>query len=569
VTDLPDPAPAASPPPDPGASPPDLGRAGRAPVLAAILSAIVPGAGQAYERRFAAAALFLLPVAVLALAAGVAVGASSLPALAGSLLAPGALTSILVLDVALLAWRILAVVDAWRGARPTTGASVAVGVEGAVNADDGATTGRPAGMRAAPRHRARTALGVVALVAILVFVSVPHAVAGWYATAASTAVGEIFTEADSDPLAGLGAGESPGSTLPGDAAAIATAAPTTTPTATIAPTPPPTPLGSYGPAALPPTPTPQPTPTPPPTPEPLMSRVNVLLLGIDSGPGRNQALTDTMIVVSLDPVGNTVSMMSIPRDTVNAPLGDGAAYQPKLNSLLAYATRNPGAFPGRKPIRVLKDTIGEMVGQTIDYYASADLPGFIKVVDAIGGVGVYVKEALADYRYKEYGFRGFFIDAGCHHMDGKTALAYARIRYSVGQNDFTRASRQQQVLVAARDQVVRKGLLLDIPALFGALGKTIRTDLPQDLAPRLAEFAAGIDARDVTQAVVQPPLVGYGHNAYGSVLIPDLAAIRAVADGLFSATGTKPVGWPPPANPTPTPDPAQAKAPRPTPLACK
>lgn len=300
-----------------------------------------------------------------------------------------------------------------------------------------------------------------------------------------------------------------------------------------------------------------------------MSRVNVLLLGIDSGPGRNQALTDTMIVVSLDPVGNTVSMMSIPRDTVNAPLGDGAAYQPKLNSLLAYATRNPGAFPGRKPIRVLKDTIGEMVGQTIDYYASVDLPGFIKVVDAIGGVGVYVKEALADYRYKEYGFRGFFIDAGCHHMDGKTALAYARIRYSVGQNDFTRASRQQQVLVAARDQVVRKGLLLDVPALFGALGKTIRTDLPQDLAPRLAEFAAGIDARDVTQAVVQPPLVRYGHNAYGSVLIPDLAAIRAVADGLFSATGTKPVGWPPPANPTPTPDPAQAKAPRPTPLACK
>jgi LCP family protein required for cell wall assembly len=251
-------------------------------------------------------------------------------------------------------------------------------------------------------------------------------------------------------------------------------------------------------------------------------------------------------------------MISIPRDTVNAPLPDGAGYyQPKLNSLLGYATRNPGAFPGRKPIRVLKDTIAGMVGIPIDYYASVDLPGFIKVVDAIGGIGVYVKEPLWDYRYREYGFNGFGIDAGCHHMDGKTALAFARIRYSVGQNDFTRAGRQQQVLVAARDQLVRKGLLLDVPALFGALAKTIRTDVPRTLLPRLAELATEIDARDVTQAVVQPPLVSYGQNGYGSVLIPDLAAIRAVADGLFSATGTQPVGWPPVA-PSPTPDPAKA-----------
>ena len=541
----------------------------RSPLLAAILSAVVPGAGQASERRWAAAALFLFPVAALALFAGVAVGASSLPALAGALLAPGALTSILVLDLALLAWRILAVVDAWRGARVRTpgaarGAPAAGGADGT---GSGAGSAGPAD--AGRRHRTRSALGVVALVVILVFVSVPHALAGWYAAAASNAVGAIFTDVDSDPLAGLDPGGTPGGSLPGDALAIATAPPSPTAAATPVATPTPgptpsqTPLGSYGPPAPPPTPTPE------PTPEPLLSRINVLLLGIDSGPGRNQALTDTMIVVSLDPVGKTVSMMSIPRDTVNAPLGDGAAYQPKLNSLLAFATRNPGAFPGRKPIRVLKDAIGNIVGLPIDYYASVDLPGFIRVVDAIGGIGVYVKEPLADYRYKEYGFRGFFIDAGCHHMNGQTALAYARIRYSAGQNDFTRAGRQQQVLIAARDQVARKGLLLDVPALFDALGKTIRTDIPQELAPRLAEFAADIDARDVTQAVVQPPLVAYGRNAYGSVLVPDLVAIRAVADALFSATGTKPTGWPPPANPTPTPDTNAAKAPRPTPLVCK
>jgi LCP family protein required for cell wall assembly len=564
VTQQTDPSPSPTPAPTAAAAP---DRAGRSPLVAAVLSALLPGAGQAWERRWVASAVFLAPVAVVALAAGIAVGASSLPALAGSLLAPGALTSLLVVDIVLLVWRILAVIDAWRGARPRSAA-----VPTRSDASDAASPAVASGATDTPHpRRTRTAAGVVALVAILAFVSVPHALAGWYAAAASDAVGAIFTEQDSDPLAGLDATPGPSlpgdaaaiATLPGDEVAIATAAPTATPAPTPTSSPPGTPLGSYGPPA------PPPTPTPSPTPEPLLSRINVLLLGIDSGPGRNQALTDTMIVVSLDPIGKTVSMMSIPRDTVNAPLGDGAAYQPKLNSLLAFATRNPGAFPGRKPIRVLKDAIGGIVGLPIDYYASVDLPGFIRIVDAIGGIGVFVKEPLADYRYKEYGFRGFFIDAGCHHMDGQTALAYARIRYSAGQNDFTRAGRQQQVLVAARDQVVRKGLLLDVPALFDALKKTIRTDLPQALVPRLAELATDIDARDVTQAVVQPPLVAYGRNAYGSVLIPDLVAIRAVADGLFSATGTEPVGWPPPASPTPTPDPNVAKAPRPTPLVCK
>ena len=136
-------------------------------------------------------------------------------------------------------------------------------------------------------------------------------------------------------------------------------------------------------------------------------------------------------------------------------------------------------------------------------------------------------------------------------MDGKTALAYARIRYSIGQNDFTRAGRQQQVLVAARDAVVRKGLLLDVPALLDALGQTIRTDFPRSLLPQVADLAVGIDAGRVSRAVVQPPLVAYADNEYGSVLLPDLPGILAVANGLFPAPGLTPVGWPAP-TPTPT-----------------
>ncbi len=255
-------------------------------------------------------------------------------------------------------------------------------------------------------------------------------------------------------------------------------------------------------------------------------------------------------------------MMSIPRDTVNAPLPDGAGYyQPKLNSLLGYATRNPGAFPGRKPIRVLKDTIAGMVGIPIDYYASVDLPGFIKVVDAIGGIGVYVKEPLWDYRYREYGFNGFGIDAGCHHLDGQIGARvradpllrraerlHARRPPAAGPRRGARPARPQGA-PPGRPRAVRR-------ARRRRSGRTCRAAL----LPRLAELATEIDARDVTQAVVQPPLVSYGQNGYGSVLIPDLAAIRTVADGLFSATGTEPVGWPPVA-PTPTPDPGEGEGP--------
>ena len=527
-------------PPDPEPRPPTLAaptaarvHAGRDhPLLAAALSALIPGLGQAYEGRFAAAALLLVPVVLLAVGVGLVVGATTLPELAGSLVLPSTITVLLLANVALLLWRILAVVDAWLGGR-----------HGGARSGDGGRARRAAG-----------ALGVLALVAILAFVSVPHALAGWYGASASSAVARIFTAEDSDPF-DLPVG-TPGPTLAADAHAIvdASALPTTRPTVASTPT--------FGADA---SPAPSPSPSPSPTPTPLDARVNVLLLGIDSGPGRDQALTDTMIVASLDPVGKTVSLISILRDTVNVPLGDGQVYQPKLNSLVGFAQRNPGAFGDRKPIRVLKDALGELLGIKIRYYASVDLPGFIKVIDAIGGVGVVVKEPLYDYRYREYGFNGFSIGAGCQHLDGKSALAFARIRYSVGQNDFTRAGRQQQVLVAARDRVVREGLLLDFPRLFDALGSTIRTDIPPDLVPRLVEYASRLDQHAVAQAVIAWPLVASGTNGYGSVLLPDLAGIRAVADGLFTEPGVAPVGWPDP-TPTPSPTPRSGQPKQPPPV---
>ena len=91
-----------------------------------------------------------------------------------------------------------------------------------------------------------------------------------------------------------------------------------------------------------------PSATPSASPTPAVPRINVLLIGMDSGVGRNTALTDTMIVASLDPVAKTVSMVSIPRDMVDVPLADGRTYKAKINGLVSYVRWNPGKFPGAK-----------------------------------------------------------------------------------------------------------------------------------------------------------------------------------------------------------------------------
>ena len=112
-----------------------------------------------------------------------------------------------------------------------------------------------------------------------------------------------------------------------------------------------------------------------------------------------------MMVVSLDPVGRTVSMVSIPRDLVNVPLGDGNVYGPKLNSLMCYADRHPDAFPDGG-IAALEDAVGALLGIPIHYYARIDFVGFIAMVDAVGGVDINVDEGFSRPSYDGFGLDG-------------------------------------------------------------------------------------------------------------------------------------------------------------------
>ena len=289
--------------------------------------------------------------------------------------------------------------------------------------------------------------------------------------------------------------------------------------------------------------------------EPLPDRrINVLLVGTDKTRLRTTTLTDTMIVASLDPVGNTVSLLSIPRDLVRVPLGNGDTFGPKINSLLMYADSHEQEFPAGG-MATLQRAIGALLGIEIPYYAEMRFGGLIDMVDAVGGVDVDVAAGFEDPDYDGYGMggRGFAIEAGRHHLDGVHALAYARARKADGESDFTRASRQQQILLALRHAATRDGSLVwRLPELMEAAGETVRTNVPTALIPRLAALVDDLDDDTVTRSIIRHPLVRSRNTEYGSSLVPDLEAIREVAAKLFPAPGTTPIPWPTP-EPSPTP----------------
>jgi LCP family protein required for cell wall assembly len=272
-------------------------------------------------------------------------------------------------------------------------------------------------------------------------------------------------------------------------------------------------------------------------------RVNILLVGVDSAPKRVTQLTDTMLVVSLDPDGTASAMISVPRDLYGAPLPDGTSFNRKLNTLMVYAAAHPDDFP-LGGVGTLKATIGKLLGVRIHYFAAINMFGFKQTVDSIGGVDITVERAINDPTYwDEYDrLTGFYLKAGTYHMDGHTALAFVRSRKGAGDNDFTRADRQQQLLTAIREKLTAGNLLLALPGLLDAVKNTIATDVP---SRRLAELASAVQRADMSQLqriVLQPPeyMTVDAHSSAGYILIPNLEAIRAIAEQLILGTTGEP-----------------------------
>jgi LCP family protein required for cell wall assembly len=272
----------------------------------------------------------------------------------------------------------------------------------------------------------------------------------------------------------------------------------------------------------------------------LGERVTILLVGIDFAPGRENELTDTMLVTTLDPETGEGAMISIPRDLYGVPLGDGRVFNAKLNGLMTTAEDDPAGYP-LGGLGTLKAAIGELLDTRIHYVAAIDIEGMRHVVDTIGGVDVTVERAIDDPRYHDTftGQRGFFIEAGPQHLDGQTAMAYVRSRYGAGDSDFTRAARQQQVLTAIARKLTAGNLLLALPGLLDAVRENLATDIPSN---RFADIAAEVEEANLggLERVVLTPDDGFvvveQNEVAGYILHPDFEAIRAMADRIFRAT---------------------------------
>lgn len=281
-----------------------------------------------------------------------------------------------------------------------------------------------------------------------------------------------------------------------------------------------------------------PLPTPNATPATAASRINVLLVGADSGMGYTHSLTDTMIVASVDPVSKKAVMLSFPRDISRFPMYNGGTYTNKLNSLVTAALADPAHYPDGG-LGTLTREIGFLLGVPIHYYAFVDLAGFKTMIDTVGGVDVVNVRDIADpiYQFPD-GHRGFSLSAGKHHLDGRTALAYVRSRLGFGDNDFTRANRQQQLLVALRAKLTSPAVLPNLASVLQALSRTIQTDYPVgNLSDGLA-LSKQIDGSAISHIVLGPP---YAKNPPARVsggiymLVFDMKRLEKLSVSLFGA----------------------------------
>jgi polyisoprenyl-teichoic acid--peptidoglycan teichoic acid transferase len=246
-----------------------------------------------------------------------------------------------------------------------------------------------------------------------------------------------------------------------------------------------------------PTPTEIPTPEPSPTRAPNPNRITFLILGVDFSAGRTHGLTDTMMVVSADTGTGKVEMISVPRDTAGFELyfGGNAPGNFKLNTLLNYAGTSRFWSPD-SPIDTLKKEIGYLVGIPINYYALLDMDGFAKMIDAVGGVDVYLNRAINDPA------TGIVLTVGTWHLDGPGAVLYVRSRENGG-SDYIRAGRQQGLLVALERKMTSGAGLAKFGTMLSLAGKTIATDFPLSTARNYVSVAQRVKAID--SCVLGPP----------------------------------------------------------------
>jgi LCP family protein required for cell wall assembly len=487
------------------------------PWLAALLSFILPGLGQAYAGRRRLAVFFVAPVAAIVLI-GIAAWAGAIGELRNSIWSSGVLVTVGVVNALVFVWRSLSIGHA------------------AISAGE-------------PEDRRQRRAGIVATAVLVAASAGMHLWVGAVVNQLDGTLDQVFGGegggvADRrDPDGGEGNG--------------------------VDPEPSPTPAYRWDGDA----------------------RINVLLIGTDEAPGREAALTDVILVVSVDPVDRTAVMISIPRDTGFVPLEDesryvGGLYPDKINGLSARAALDPESWcdgrladdPDACGLRTLRTSVELYLGLEIHNSARLSMEGFADMIDAVGGIELCLPGRLVDPEFdgsltNRSSGEPLILPEGCHDYDGIEALAYARSRKGwiqmpdgerIPQDDFARNERQQRVLLALRRELAEADTFLELPSLLSAIGSSVSTDFPRDQAGDLASLLPLIAGPDIERVVLDyPKFVELPLDpAANYLLVPKREAIRAEMERLFGSDALR--GWylttDLPA-PTPTPGPNESSDP--------
>ncbi len=214
-------------------------------------------------------------------------------------------------------------------------------------------------------------------------------------------------------------------------------------------------------------------------PEKTNNEFNFLLLG-QRGEGKpfGGLLTDTIMLVNINQSTNKTALISLPRD-LYIPLPDSRK-RDKINAVYASGYEKGGVGLG---LKYIKDTVSRITGLYVDNVAVVNFEAFEEIINAIGGIDVYLKEDFIEGKQwwcDEDGnnCRDFFLPKGDNSLDGKKALFYVRSRFS--SSDFDRARRQQEVLLAIKQKVFSLGFAanpLNIFEILDILGNNVRTDM--------------------------------------------------------------------------------------------
>ena len=270
-------------------------------------------------------------------------------------------------------------------------------------------------------------------------------------------------------------------------------------------------------------------------------RLNILVMGLDKRPrdGDAASRTDTMFVLTIDPVSDTARGLAMPRDLwVEIPVDDtpGNYAENRINA--AYVLGENGEWEGGG-IGTVRRTVEHLLGIELDHHVIIDFDGFREVVDLLGGIDVTVEVGVDDPFYSETELPGDYYPCvfppGEYHMNGSDALCYSRVRR--GSNDLERILRQQRVILA----MISKAAALDfldspqaLVNLWRQYKDTVQTDVSDLQAPGYANMAASIDENSLSFLTLGLVATPYTTSQGAQVLLPSPEGVRQLVDAFLS-----------------------------------